>query len=94
MPTAAESPCPVCSARNTLKITMRLVANPVGSFSIAGAQTKFTARELPVLDCRACGLHLVGDIADGHAVFQPPDADQTTEPSTDPQSPADPPSAP
>jgi hypothetical protein len=71
--TAEESPCPVCGATDTLQIESRLVASPIGSFALAGAMPKVSARNRPVLTCSACGLNVTGEFtADGrHATFPP-----------------------
>lgn len=73
----AAAPCPVCAAApGCLTVTVRLVAKPLGSFSLAGAQVKVSAEECPVLHCSACGLEVVGRF-DGdrhHAVFPDPRA--------------------
>lgn len=81
MPTARQSPCPVCHVIGRLDITMQLVANPIGTYSIAGAQTKVTAQQRPVLDCTACGLHVVGTIEDDHAVFPSPEPRPASDPA-------------
>lgn len=60
--------CPKCQAPpSALSITEELVANPIGSFSLSGAQTKVTASARPVLACSACDLRVVGEYdPDGH----------------------------
>lgn len=64
--------CPDCSAKGTLKLISRLEASPIGTFSLAGATPKVTAREIPVLVCRACNYEIVGRFEDdGHIVFDP-----------------------
>lgn len=35
--------CPACSAANTISVRPVLVAKPLGTFSLAGAQTKLSA---------------------------------------------------
>lgn len=81
MASPEASRCPACGAApGTLRITRTLVANPTGTYSVAGAQTKVTARERPVLTCTACPLnvtgeyepHPSGDPDRAHAVFTPP----------------------
>ncbi len=52
---AARQSCPQC-AKHGLVIDWRLVARPVGSYSLAGVQMKFSAREEPWLRCPACGV--------------------------------------
>lgn len=37
-----------------IRIEMRLEAKPLGSFSLAGAQTKFSVREHPYAVCEEC----------------------------------------
>lgn len=58
------SPCPQCGEVGKLRIEYRdkLVAKPLGSFSLAGAQMKVSARRVqaPFLCCDACGLALEG----------------------------------
>lgn len=74
MPTAETSQCPRCHAGpGTLQIRSTLQARPIGEFSLAGAQMKVSAVEVPVLTCSACDLHIVGRFEDGHAVFTPPE---------------------
>ena len=64
--------CPGCYAKGTLKIISRLQAKPIGEFSLAGNQMKVSAREVPVLVCRACEHEVVGRFEDdGHVVFDP-----------------------
>lgn len=47
-------PCPACG---TTALTLRttLVARPLGSFSLAGAQTKISAVQVAEVRCAACG---------------------------------------
>lgn len=63
------TPCPNCEATGTLAIDVKLVANPLGSHSLAGAQLKVSARERPVLSCSACDFELAGEFDGQHAVF-------------------------
>lgn len=51
----ANTPCPVCG-KKTLELEMRLEAAELGTFSLAGHQMKFSAREWPYLVCRNCGV--------------------------------------
>lgn len=60
--------CPECGDR-TLSLAVELVAKPLGTYALGGSQMKVAARELPVLRCRACGLHMVGEWDGRHAVF-------------------------
>lgn len=47
--------CPGCG-EYALTIEERPVARDVGTFSLAGAQTKFSATMVPHLVCTACGI--------------------------------------
>lgn len=74
MASIEASPCPSCNAApGTLRLAEQLVADPIGSFALAGVMMKFNARSRPVLTCSNCPLHLVGDYdQDGrHATFPP-----------------------
>lgn len=65
-----EPRCPQCGAGpDAVSLTVRLWAQPLGSFSLAGQQMKVSARERPVFSCTACDLCLVGEFEDDHAVF-------------------------
>lgn len=68
------TPCPDCEATGTLTINIKLVASPLGSHSLAGAQVKVSARERPVLSCTtsSCDFELVGEVDGQHAVFPSP----------------------
>lgn len=65
--------CPQCARVGALTITDTLVAQRVGTFSLAGVQMKVSARPCPVLKCTAdgCDFERVGEYAPdgGHAVF-------------------------
>lgn len=65
------TPCPQCKATGpTLRVEFRLVAKPVGTYSVAGAQDKVVAQTRPVLLCGACDLNIVGEVVDGtHVEF-------------------------
>lgn len=78
MPTVDESPCPSCGATGTLALDEVLSANPIGSFSLAGAQMKVTAKAKPRLTWSVCGLSLLGEYdTDGrHATFPEPGSAQ------------------
>ena len=58
---------PKCS--DALWLELRLVAKPIGSFSLAGVQMKVSAGETPVLSCSGCDWTVAGRIEDGKAVF-------------------------
>lgn len=63
----AATPCPRCGvAEGRLAVTVGMAARPLGSHSLAGAQPKVSAREVPVLACsgEGCGFRITG-------VFEP-----------------------
>lgn len=66
--------CPWCGIVGRLAITIELVANPIGSYSLSGQQFKVTARERPVLRCDSCKRTLLGDFTadQTHVVFPDP----------------------
>lgn len=75
--TSDTIPCPVCDAApGCLRITFRLVCAPLGSYSLAGATAKASARLRPVLTCTCCPLEVVGDLDDDgrHVTFPRPAA--------------------
>jgi hypothetical protein len=47
----ADVPCPTCKRVGTLVLGSKLVAQPIGTYSIAGAQTKLVMEEIPSLTC-------------------------------------------
>lgn len=58
---AGEVACPACGHEG-MKVKWKLVAKPVGTFSLAGRQMKFSACEAPVLYCPngECGVEATG----------------------------------
>jgi hypothetical protein len=73
MPTIEESSCPACQAPpGSLRLDVKLVAAPVGTYSLAGVLPKVTARDRPVLTCTACPLDLVGETDGRHVTFNKP----------------------
>lgn len=58
---AAETACPACG-HDGMTMTWRLRAKPVGSFSLSGASMKFSANEVPYIECPACGIGTEGSI--------------------------------
>lgn len=56
----ARLECPHCHTTGSLRIEVRLVAKPLGSYSIAGAQPKVVATQIPHLVCTKanCGFIL------------------------------------
>jgi hypothetical protein len=76
MATIDQSSCPKCGAGpGTLTLSKGMQALPIGTWSLAGVQLKTSAIEVPVVDCSACGLHVVGSYdPDGrHVTFPNPD---------------------
>lgn len=60
--------CPRCQSKDglILRNTNRLHARPVGSFSLAGVQTKLSAVEVYELIHPSCGWLVSGTIRDGY----------------------------
>ncbi len=56
-----RKPCPRCGERQ-LTLSWWLEAKPIGTFSLAGQQLKFSARENAVVRCQFCRLVLQGRI--------------------------------
>lgn len=56
---AGAQTCPGCG-HSGLRIEMRLLARPLGTFSLAGAQDKVSASEVPFLICDGCGASAQG----------------------------------
>lgn len=54
-PTVEATPCPKCGEKK-LHLEIRLKAAPIGSFSLAGQATKFSATETVWLVCDGCGV--------------------------------------
>lgn len=52
--------CPSCRGTGTINVARVLVAKPIGSFSLAGAQLKVSAIDAAVAECSACGLTVSG----------------------------------
>lgn len=52
---ADDQECPHCGEVG-FEVTWRLRARPIGSFSLAGSQMKVSAREVPHIKCRHCGV--------------------------------------
>ncbi len=72
-----DRPCPRCAESGGLRIELRLVAKPIGSFSLSGAQMKFSVQERVALVCGRCGLDLLGEFDDSaHVVFPPVPAEE------------------
>lgn len=58
-PDLRSVPCPSCERVGTLAVRERLVSLPVGAWSLAGQQTKFSAIWLPQIICSADGCDFV-----------------------------------
>jgi len=68
-----QARCPSCGTVGSMRIDQALQARPVGSFSLAGYMTKFTAQSVPILRCRECPLEVTGRYdGERHAVFPTP----------------------
>lgn len=87
MKTTIPKPCPDCGATGSLTLSTALVAKPMGTWSLAGAQLKTSAREVAVLACSACGASRRGHLEDvqvdasgvvtgGHFVADEPGAER------------------
>lgn len=53
--------CRFCGPEQPLRVEMRLEAAPIGSFSLAGVQAKFSAKEWPYAVCDGCGRSSRGE---------------------------------
>lgn len=62
--------CPHCQQR-TMYMRIKLVTSPAGTYSLAGAQPKVTARQGIFLVCQSCGANTEGhlDPDSEHATF-------------------------
>lgn len=64
--------CPWCTETGSLFISSKLVAKPIGEWSLAGMGMKAVIRQVPVLVCSACNTECDGTVdADGGAQFNP-----------------------
>jgi hypothetical protein len=54
-PLPDEVPCPACGVTGKLSLRTVFRAQPIGSYSLAGAQMKFSARREREFKCAACG---------------------------------------
>jgi len=57
--------CPQCGAQDAVEVTWGMVARPLGSFSLPGNQFKFSALEVAIATCSACGMRLIGHLETG-----------------------------
>lgn len=67
--------CPECGTSSrtdptVMRLEPVLQASPVGTYSLAGVQMKFSARAAHRLTCR-CGWTVTGQIEDGHLIPLP-----------------------
>ncbi len=74
-----ETPCPGCKQVGTLVlIPEKLVAKPLGTWSLSGAQMKTSAYVAPVIECGNCNWQAVGryvtEKGGTYAVFDNPDS--------------------
>ena len=72
-----ETPCPTCATVGTLVfVPEKLIAKPLGTWSLSGQQMKTSAYTAPVLECINCDFSAIGRyiIDDGkpYAVFVRP----------------------
>lgn len=80
--------CPDCRQTGTIDITFVASAQPLGTFSLAGVQTKFVVKQTATAYCTHCGFTVGGRLENaelssdgrtfisGHFVAEP----QTPEP--------------
>lgn len=62
--------CPKCGAIGYLHIEAKMVAKPLGTWSLSGNQVKTVAGMKPFLKCHNCDLDIQGDWdGNSHAVF-------------------------
>lgn len=65
-PVPVPKPCPNCGQSGGLTIGLRLVAKPLGTWSLSGAQLKTSAVQALGLGCDLCQMMLYGGLdADG-----------------------------
>jgi hypothetical protein len=64
--------CPQCEAVGTLSVEWKLVARPIGSHSLAGAQVKVSAQDTPHLVCSECGFSKAASPTGRFNANQPP----------------------
>lgn len=55
-------PCPECGAVGTVALRPAMVAKPLGTFSLAGAQMKVSAWRGWELACSACPFRVLGQV--------------------------------
>lgn len=66
-PTRVGGTCPACGqAALTIEWRVELTARPIGQFSLAGQQMKFSASSIrwPHLVCTSCGVEARGTFVD------------------------------
>ncbi len=57
--------CPKCGEQDTVEVKRGFKARPLGSFSLAGNQPKFSANEVAIATCTNCDLRVVGHLETG-----------------------------
>lgn len=62
--------CPWCAETGFLFISTKLVAKPLGTWSLAGGQWKTVASDVPVLVCGACQTETDGEVDGGDVHFE------------------------
>lgn len=60
-PDVSETACPACGT-TSLEIVERFEPKPIGTYSIAGAQTKLVGTMWPWLVCKNCGVEARGKV--------------------------------
>jgi len=65
--------CPNCLDKGGLHISTAFQARPIGTYSLAGGQLKFSLVEVPQLSCTLCDWTTIGSWdGPGHAIFPDP----------------------
>lgn len=52
-----SQPCPKCGELNRMQVRQEFKTSPVGSYSLAGVQMKFSGQVVWVYRCQECGAH-------------------------------------
>lgn len=52
--------CPNCGAQESIDISFRTIASPIGRWSLAGAQMKFVVKPTADAHCTMCGFTVSG----------------------------------
>lgn len=59
--------CKRCGSTD-FRVVMKLVARPLGSFSLSGNQMKFSAYKWPFAVCQGCGYETEGELVSDQEV--------------------------